>query len=82
MTADEYPEKPCAGKTRHRTQAIARRVAHDMQLKYREVILPYYCSDCGGWHTGHPSVKKLKTYLERQRNRRERILSHDRDALV
>jgi hypothetical protein len=54
-------QRACEGKVRY-GQARAKRVAHDMREKYQEVLLPYQCKFCGGWHVGHPPISTLKSY--------------------
>lgn len=59
----------CERKSRYASQGLALKAAQRQSRNTGDVIQPYLCTDCGGWHIGHPRLK-APAHLSRRSRRR------------
>jgi hypothetical protein len=46
----------CERKQRYASHGLAQKSATRQSRESGDVIQPYSCTDCGGWHIGHPRL--------------------------
>lgn len=46
----------CERKNRYASQGLATKAAQRQSHESGDVIQAYACTDCGGWHIGHPRL--------------------------
>lgn len=56
--------KSCTSKVRYETEQDAKNSAMVATARRKEVILPYRCRFCGGYHTGHAFSRVVRKMWE------------------
>jgi hypothetical protein len=59
----------CERKTRYATEGLAQKSAIKRSRETGDVIQPYLCSQCGGWHIGHPRLSAPRSSKRQGRRR-------------
>lgn len=59
--------RSCSGKVKIVEEDSAWRIAKLMTQRHGQMLLPYRCSWCGGWHVGHPSKRALQRHEAQRR---------------
>ena len=57
-TVSWFEQRSCLQKVAYVSRGEARNAAHAVEGCHGGRLKPYHCRFCGGWHVGHPMVKR------------------------